>query len=167
MLPTWCLSSPDHSLSLATVLNGSGWLIWRSGLYTRLPCKRSRVRSPYNTKICIHEHVHIEFLCLYKNHPEMKWKKIYYQLLTKQNLTYYNFEEKKRTIIIISPSQATDRHRPLQLLAISLDLRLLASSSRQPSCANRHSIWPEGVLHDVYREAVSTPELVYKYKVSV
>jgi hypothetical protein len=52
-------------------------------------------------------------------------------------------------------------HRPLQCLAISLDLRLLASSSCQPSCANRHSTWPEGVLHYVYLDAVSTPELVY------
>jgi hypothetical protein len=32
-------------------------------------------------------------------------------------------------IIIISLSQSTAGHRPLQLLAISLDLRLLASSS--------------------------------------
>jgi hypothetical protein len=53
---------------------------------------------------------------------------------------------------------------PLQLLALSLDLRLLAScrsSSRQPSCVKYHSTWPEGVLHYVYRDAVSTPELVY------
>jgi hypothetical protein len=55
--------------------------------------------------------------------------------------------------------QPTAGHRPLQLLAISLNLRLLASSSRQPSCANRHSIWPEGVLHYVYRDAISTLEL--------
>jgi hypothetical protein len=47
----------------------------------------------------------------------------------------------------------------LQLLAISLDLRLVASSSYQPSYANRHSTWPEGVLHYVYRDAVSSPEL--------
>jgi hypothetical protein len=52
-------------------------------------------------------------------------------------------------------------HRPLQLLAISLELRLLASSSCQPSCANRHSTWLEGVLHYVYRDAVSTPVFVY------
>jgi hypothetical protein len=51
-------------------------------------------------------------------------------------------------------------HRSLQFLAISLDLRLLASSSCQSSCANRHYTWPEGVLHYVYL-AVSTPELVY------
>jgi hypothetical protein len=31
-----------------------------------------------------------------------------------------------------------------------LDLRLFASSSYQPSCANRHSTWPEGVVHYVY-----------------
>jgi hypothetical protein len=42
---------------------------------------------------------------------------------------------------------STAGHGPLQCLAISLDLRLLASSVCQPSCANRHSTWPEGVLH--------------------
>jgi hypothetical protein len=31
----------------------------------------------------------------------------------------------------------------------------------QPSCANRHSTWPEAVLHYAYRDAV-TPELVYQ-----
>jgi hypothetical protein len=35
---------------------------------------------------------------------------------------------------------------PLQILAISLYLRLLASSFCQPFCAIRHSTWPEGVL---------------------
>jgi hypothetical protein len=40
-------------------------------------------------------------------------------------------------IIIISLPQSTAGHRPLQSLAISLDLRLLASSSCQLSCANR------------------------------
>jgi Cu/Ag efflux pump CusA len=64
-------------------------------------------------------------------------------------------------IIIISPLQSTAGHWPLQILAISLDLGLLASSSCQPFCANRHSTWPEGVLHYVYRDAVSTPELFY------
>jgi hypothetical protein len=59
-------------------------------------------------------------------------------------------------IIIIRPLQ-TAGHRPLQYLAISLDLRL-ASSSCQPPCANRHSTWPEGVLLYVYRDAVSTPD---------
>jgi hypothetical protein len=57
--------------------------------------------------------------------------------------------------------QSIAGHRPLEFLAISLDLRLLASSSCQPSCANRNSTWPEGVLHYVYLDAVSTPELVY------
>jgi hypothetical protein len=50
---------------------------------------------------------------------------------------------------------------PLQLIAISLDLQLLTSSSHQPFCAKCHSTWPEGALHYVYRDAVSTPELVY------
>jgi hypothetical protein len=59
-------------------------------------------------------------------------------------------------IIIISPQQSTAGHRPLQLLAIWLDLQLLVSSSRQPSRANRHSTWPEGVLHYVCQDAVST-----------
>jgi hypothetical protein len=63
--------------------------------------------------------------------------------------------------IIINPLQSTAGHRPLQFLAIPLDFRLLASSSCQPSCANGYSIWPEDVLHYVYRDAVSTPELVY------
>jgi hypothetical protein len=49
-------------------------------------------------------------------------------------------------IIIISQLQSIAGHRTIQLLAISLDLRLLASSSCQSSCANRHSAWPEGVL---------------------
>jgi hypothetical protein len=53
---------------------------------------------------------------------------------------------------------STSGHRPLQFFAILLDPRF-ASSFRQPSCANRHSIWPEGVLHYVYRDAVSTLEL--------
>jgi hypothetical protein len=58
------------------------------------------------------------------------------------------------------PQQSTAGHRPLQFLAISLDLRLLAFSYCQPSCANRHSTWPEGVLHYVFLDAVSTPELL-------
>jgi hypothetical protein len=61
-------------------------------------------------------------------------------------------------IIIISLSQSTVGHRPLQYPAISLDLRQLASSSCQTFCANRHSTWP---LRYVYLDAVSTPELVY------
>jgi hypothetical protein len=61
-------------------------------------------------------------------------------------------------IIIISLLQSTAGHRTLQCLAISLDLRILASISCQPSCANRHSTWPEGVLHYVY--AVSTPAVI-------
>jgi hypothetical protein len=64
-------------------------------------------------------------------------------------------------IIIISLLQSTAGHRPLQSFAISLGLRLLASSFCQPSCANRHSTWPEGVLHYVYLDGLSTPELVY------
>jgi hypothetical protein len=34
-------------------------------------------------------------------------------------------------------------YRPLQMFAISLDVRLRAFSSCQPSCANHHSTWPE------------------------
>jgi hypothetical protein len=63
--------------------------------------------------------------------------------------------------IIISPPQSSAGHSPLLLFAISLDLQLLASSSCHPYCANRHSTRPEGVLHYVYRDAVSIPELVY------
>jgi hypothetical protein len=69
--------------------------------------------------------------------------------------------DKHVSVLIISPPQSTAGHRLLQLLALSFDLRLLASSSRQPSCANRHSTWPEGVLHYVNRDAVSTLELAY------
>jgi hypothetical protein len=65
------------------------------------------------------------------------------------------------SIISISSLQSTAGHRPFQLLVILLDVWLLASSSCQPSCANRHSTWPEAVLHYVYRNVVSTPELVY------
>jgi hypothetical protein len=61
-------------------------------------------------------------------------------------------------IIIISLPQSTAGHRPLQSPATSLDLR---TSSCQPPCANRHYTWSEGVLHYVYLDAVSTPELVY------
>jgi hypothetical protein len=64
-------------------------------------------------------------------------------------------------IIIISLSQSTAGHMLLQYPAISLDLRLLASSSCQPSCANRLSTWPDDVLRYLYLDAVSTPELVY------
>jgi hypothetical protein len=49
-------------------------------------------------------------------------------------------------------------NRPLYSLAMPLDSRLLASSFCQPFCANRRSTWPEGVLHYVYRDAVSTLE---------
>jgi hypothetical protein len=65
------------------------------------------------------------------------------------------------SFVMISPLQSTAGHKPLQFLAISLGLRLLASSSCQPSCINRHSTWPEGVLHYVYLDAVSTPEFGY------
>jgi hypothetical protein len=46
-------------------------------------------------------------------------------------------------IIIISPLLSTAGHRPLQSLAMSLDLRLLASSSCHPSRVNRHSTFTE------------------------
>jgi hypothetical protein len=64
-------------------------------------------------------------------------------------------------IIITSQPQSTAGHMILQFLTLSLDPRLPASSSCQPSCANRHSTCPEDVLHYVYRDAVSTLELVY------
>jgi hypothetical protein len=66
-------------------------------------------------------------------------------------------------VIIISLSQSTARRRSLQLLDISLDLRLLASRSCQSFCANRHSTWPEDVLHYVYRDSLQssfTPTVV-------
>jgi hypothetical protein len=68
-----------------------------------------------------------------------------------------------KIIIIICPLQSTAGHRPLQFLAISLDLRLIASSSCQPFCANRHSTWPEGVLHYVCRSLLQnsfTPAVI-------
>jgi hypothetical protein len=46
-----------------------------------------------------------------------------------------------RCIIIISPLQSTAGHRPLQLRAISLDLRLFLLNSCQPSCAKHYSTW--------------------------
>jgi hypothetical protein len=53
---------------------------------------------------------------------------------------------------IISLPQSNAGHRHLQWFDILLGLRLLASSSCQSSCANRHSTWPKGVLHYVYRD---------------
>jgi hypothetical protein len=50
--------------------------------------------------------------------------------------------------------QPTTGHRSLQYFTISLDLRLLGSSSCQQSCANRHSTWPKGVLHYVYLDSL-------------
>jgi hypothetical protein len=67
----------------------------------------------------------------------------------------------KIIIIIIILLQFTAGHKPLQSLAISLDLGLLASSSCQPSSANRLSTWLEGVIHYVYLDAVFNPELIY------
>jgi hypothetical protein len=88
---------------------------------------------------------------------------ILYILLLARVFGVWGSEYNTTLIIIISPPQSTAGHRPLQSLAISLDLQLLASSSRRPSCVNCHytSTWPEGVVYYVYRVAVSTPELVY------
>jgi hypothetical protein len=61
---------------------------------------------------------------------------------------------------MISLLQSVAGHRPLQFLAISLDPRLLAPNSCQPCCPNRHSTWPEDVLHYVYQDAVSTVDIV-------
>ncbi|XP_064074806.1 dynein axonemal assembly factor 1 homolog [Vanessa tameamea] len=63
--------------------------------------------------------------------------------------------------IIISPYSSTGVRRPLQMHATVVFLRQLASSSCQPSCANRHSTVPEDVLHYVCRDAVSTLEHVF------
>jgi hypothetical protein len=63
-------------------------------------------------------------------------------------------------IIIISPLQSpTSRH-----FARSSATRILLC---QPSCANRHSTWPEGILNYVYRDGVSTPELDYSRPVDM
>jgi hypothetical protein len=51
--------------------------------------------------------------------------------------------------------------RPLQFFVISLVLQLPASSSCQPSCANRHSTWPEAVLQYVYLDTVSIILCIY------
>jgi hypothetical protein len=78
-------------------------------------------------------------------------------------------------LIIIRLPQSSAGHKPTQSLAFSLDSR---SSSCQSSCKNRHSTWPEvRVVYttipwgiglgeprgriDIYRDAVSTLELVY------
>jgi hypothetical protein len=79
----------------------------------------------------------------------------------KREVLFFCFVPDTIIIIIISLLQSTVGHKPLQCLAISLDLRLLASSFCQPSYASLYSTWPEGVLHYVYLDAVSTPELVY------
>jgi hypothetical protein len=61
-----------------------------------------------------------------------------WQIFTdKRSEAVYNLEP----CLIISPLQSTAGHRPLQLLVISLDLRLLASSFCQPSCINRQVFW--------------------------
>jgi hypothetical protein len=78
--------------------------------------------------------------------------------LLKEEQINYETSDLEQVIIIISPLQSTAGHRPLQSLTASLDLRLLKSSSCQPSRVNRHSTWPGGVLHYVYLDAVSTPE---------
>jgi hypothetical protein len=49
-------------------------------------------------------------------------------------------------IINISPLQSTAGRKPLQFRANSLDPRLLASSSCRPSCPNRHTTWPKGII---------------------
>jgi hypothetical protein len=83
------------------------------------------------------------------------------QLSTARHLVVHAVSLRGQPIIIIINSlQATAGHRLLQRFAVSLDLRLLASSCCQLFCANRPS-WPEGILHNIYRNAVSTPELVY------
>jgi hypothetical protein len=67
-------------------------------------------------------------------------------------------------IIIISPLQSTAGHRPLQLLAISLDLRLLAFLLLQllPTILRKSSLYLAwGILHYIYRNAVPTLELGY------
>jgi hypothetical protein len=60
-----------------------------------------------------------------------------------------------------SSSSSSAWHRALQFLAISLDPRSHPGTAGRP--ANPHSTWPEGVLHYVYRDAVSTPELVLTF----
>jgi hypothetical protein len=63
-------------------------------------------------------------------------------------------------------SSSSAHHGPLLDIGLSnfspsrSILGYLTSSSCQPSCANRHSTGPEGVLHYVYLDAVSTPELI-------
>jgi hypothetical protein len=66
--------------------------------------------------------------------------------------------------INLNASSSSAHYNPLLDIGfsnVSLDLRLLAFSYCQPSYANCHSTWPEGVLRYVYRDAVSTPELIY------
>jgi hypothetical protein len=53
------------------------------------------------------------------------------------------------------------------MLAISLDLRLLASSSCQPSCANCHSTWSADtkvflyfIMHVIYKYCEDTVQLL-------
>jgi hypothetical protein len=76
----------------------------------------------------------------------LEWAKQY------SNLTSLIWWKSDVIIIIISPLQSTAGHRPLQLLANSLDLRLLASSSRQPSI-----VFPPGlrVFYTTFTETSS------------
>jgi hypothetical protein len=81
-------------------------------------------------------------------------------LKERERCYYFNYEvvsylpQKKMKIrlqqFIICPLQSTAGHKTLQLVAISLELRLLASRYCQVSCANHHSTWPEGDLHYVH-----------------
>jgi hypothetical protein len=64
-----------------------------------------------------------------------------------------------KNFVVILHHQTTTVHCWTWLQLLAIDLWLLASSSHQVSCVNRH-IWPEGILR-VYRDAVSTLELVY------
>jgi hypothetical protein len=68
-------------------------------------------------------------------------------------------------IIIIRPLPSTARHWTSPIVRHLARSSALTSSSSQTSCANRHSTWPEGVLHYIYRESASNPRLTQRLTV--
>jgi hypothetical protein len=69
-------------------------------------------------------------------------------------------EKKNNTSPSIESSSSSAHHSPLLDIGLS-NLSPSRSILGHCACANRHSTWPEDVLHYVYLDAVSTPELVY------
>jgi hypothetical protein len=73
---------------------------------------------------------------------------------------------KSKYVFIYSSSLSSSSvyHNPLMDIGLSKcsPSALILDFFCQLYCANRHSTWPEGFLHFVYRDAVSTQERVYR-----